>query len=532
MFAAGLPLLAMAFFAAASFSIAIPSGIQVFAWIATLWNGRPVLATPMLFAIGFIVTFVVGGLTGVMVAAVPYDLQVHDTYFVVAHFHYVMVGGVVFPLFAALHYWLPGNTNRMLSERLGRWSFWLMFVGFNVTFFPMHVTGLLGMPRRYATYPQGVGWDELNLLSTLGSFVLGLGVLVFVVNATWNLLLGRGRKPTRNPWAAGTLDWATELPPPDEGYRRIPIVSSRYPLWEQSDLDAGDPETMRAVASLAEAPTSWRATFVSSVVEARIEGIVRLAVPSGWPIWAGVCLTVAFIAELFDLYPLLIGSLAAMVACVIAWLWPSPQERALPETDAEGRVHGLPAYLLGPASPVWWAMVLALVVAAVALALLVFSYFYLATSAVSWPPPGIEVPGFVIAVLASVALLPSAPALWLAQRGVRAGQQHWPRFGLGAALGCGVAFLMAQAVEYVSIPAAYLDHAYGSAVLVLWGFVSFMVAIGLVMTAVVLVQAWLGYFTRQRYLAIQNLTMYWSFTAVAWLIVVATVHVSPRLAMF
>jgi heme/copper-type cytochrome/quinol oxidase subunit 3 len=353
-------------------------------------------------------------------------------------------------------------------------------------------------------------------------------VLLFVVNATWNLLLGRGRIPERNPWGAGTLDWATELPPPDDGYRHIPVISSRYPLWEQSDLTGQDPETQRLVEGLSKSPETWRATFVTSVLEAQPHGVVRLAMPSGWPIWAGVCLTVAFVAELFDLYPILIGSLLGVTVCTIGWLWPSAQERRLPETDSEGRVHGLPAYLLGSASPVWWAMLFVLVVAAVALALLVFSYFYLGMTAGGWPPPGVEPPALGLALVSSVVLLPTAPALWFAERGIRHDSQTRLQLGLVTAFGAGLLFVLvslAAAAGFGSV----VDTAYGSAAIVLVGYMSVIAAIGVVMTGVVQVQAWLGYFTRLRYLAIQNLGLYWAFSVVGWLVVLVTVYVSPRL---
>src|SRR5690606_5506779 len=200
MYATGIPRIALSFFAGASLAVAIPSGIQVFAWIATLWNGRPELKTPLLFVIGFVVIFVLGGLTGVMVAMVPFDWQAHDTYFVVAHFHYVLFGGMVFPLFAALTFYLPRSTGRMLSEGLGKITFWLMFIGFNVAFLPMHLTGLLGMPRRVYTYPEGVGWSDLNLVSSLGAFLVAAGVLVFIVNVAWSAL--RGVDAGENPWEA------------------------------------------------------------------------------------------------------------------------------------------------------------------------------------------------------------------------------------------------------------------------------------------------------------------------------------------
>ncbi|MCB1299562.1 MAG: cbb3-type cytochrome c oxidase subunit I, partial [Microthrixaceae bacterium] len=190
MFTVGLPQIAMSFFAAASILIAIPAGIQIFAWIATIWYGKPIWRTPFLFVIGFIITFVIGGLSGVMVGVVPFNWQVHDSYFIVAHFHYVLIGGVLFPIFAALYYWIPLFTAKMLNERLGRWNFWLVFIGFHTTFFPMHISGFLGMPRRVYTYDAGLGWDIYNQLSTIGAFILALGVLLFIINFFYSLRTG------------------------------------------------------------------------------------------------------------------------------------------------------------------------------------------------------------------------------------------------------------------------------------------------------------------------------------------------------
>src|SRR6185436_16174554 len=220
MFATGLPQLGESFFTAASMMIAIPNGIQVFCWLATLLRGRIVVRAPLLFALGFVVIFVAGGLTGVMLASVPLDLQLHDTYFVVAHFHYVLIGGAVFPLLGAVLYWLPKVCGRMPSERLGRWSFAVLFVGFNLTFFPMHLLGLGGMPRRVYTYLPTSGWTSGNLTASIGAGVLTLGLLLFVTNVTWALT--RGAPAGDNPWGADTLEWATSSPPPAYNFAYLP----------------------------------------------------------------------------------------------------------------------------------------------------------------------------------------------------------------------------------------------------------------------------------------------------------------------
>src|SRR3954453_14259656 len=228
MFVTGLPQLGNAFFTASSMLIAVPNGLQIFCWIATLWSGRPVFRTPLRFVLGFFFIFVAGGLSGVMLASVPIDTQVHDTYFVVAHFHYVLIGGAVFPLLGAVYYWFPKITGRMMNERLGVWNFWLAFIGFNVAFFPMHILGLMGMPRRVYTYQPELGWGELNLIATAGAVILLVSFVLFLWNAVWSAR--DGDLAGDNPWDAGTLEWATFSPPPPYNFARIPVVTRRQPL--------------------------------------------------------------------------------------------------------------------------------------------------------------------------------------------------------------------------------------------------------------------------------------------------------------
>ncbi|MBV8963954.1 MAG: cytochrome c oxidase subunit I, partial [Hyphomicrobiales bacterium] len=206
MFVVGLPRVGESFFTASSMAIAVPNGIQIFCWLATLWDGRPQFRTPLLFVVAFIITFVIGGLTGVMVASVPLDTQVHDTYFVVAHFHYVLIGGAVFPLLGAVYYWYPKIVGRMMNERLGRWVVALLFIGFNLTFFPMHILGLIGMPRRVYTYGPEMHWGGLNLFVSLSAVILAVGFLLFFYDAIRSAF--SGEIAPENPWGAATLEWA------------------------------------------------------------------------------------------------------------------------------------------------------------------------------------------------------------------------------------------------------------------------------------------------------------------------------------
>jgi cytochrome c oxidase subunit I+III len=326
MFVTGLPQLGASFFTASSVMIVVPTGVQFFCWIATIWSGRVRFTVPMLWALAFFVVFLIGGLTGVMLASVPLDMQVHDTYFVVAHFHYVLIGGSVFPLLGALYYWFPKITGRMLSDRLGIASLALFFIGFNLTFFPQHVLGLRGMPRRVYTYPAEMGWGGLNLLISVGALVLASGLAVYLFNVVRSLRAGAAAPA--NPWHASSLEWGTASPPPAYNFWPLPAVMGRDPLWE-------DPEPRPVVVGVSPA---CREVLVTHVLDAEPDHVKEFPAPSIWPFATAVATTGMFIGSIFTPWAVVIGAVPIAIA-LTAWFWPKKGKRPaeLERDIAEGR---------------------------------------------------------------------------------------------------------------------------------------------------------------------------------------------------
>lgn len=370
MFATGLPILSLSLFSAASTMVAIPTGIQIFAFLGTLAQGKTRMTTPMLFVMGFLFIFVLGGLTGVMLASVPFNWQAHDSYFVVAHLHYVLIGGMVFPLFAAFYYWVPNFTGRMMSERIGKWVFWLMFVGFNATFFLMHVTGLRGMPRRVATYPEGLGWDRLNLLSTLGSYILAAGIALFVFDFFRHLK--RGALAGRDPWGAATMEWLYPTVPVGFNFHAIPPVESREPLWDQPRLMEGKAEAVEGV--LPSVNDGRRETVGCDPVSGAPLQVLRLPHPTFVPMFTAFSIAVAAASTLASAYWIVLAGGIGMLIGFSLWAW-EPSDSGV--TRDVGLGYILPVNVVEKRSHMHIAIVGTMLVLYALFASLLFALLYL-----------------------------------------------------------------------------------------------------------------------------------------------------------
>ena len=520
MFAVGLPHANVALFSAASLAVSVPAGIQVFAWIATLRSGRVRLATPTWFILGFFGIFVLGGLTGVMLAVVPFDWQAHDTYFVVAHLHYVVIGGMVFPVFAAIYYWAPMVSGKPLSERMGKWACGLMFVGMNVTFLPMHLSGLLGMPRRVWTYPSGLGWEPWNLLSTAGAFVLAAGIGLVLLDLL--LHLRPAGKVDVNPWNAGTLEW---LPLDNYASRSIPRVTSREPLWDRPTLREEVEAGQHYLPGLA---TGGRETIVTSPLEAEPQYLLRLPGPSWLPLLAGLGTAVFFFALTVKwTWVALAGAVLALVS-IIRWLWASDPRPLEGEFDIGDDVR-LPAYMTGHRSHAWWAVVVLLLVEGSVYASLVFTYFFLWTvSSGAWPPAPFALPDGASSILAVAGYAFAAVAMAWSSRALDRSRTGVAAWGLvaGIVVLAGAYWFDLQAVRSVEIGAA--AHAYGAAAHALLSWQGLHVLLVAIVTVYVLARFRAGLVDARHRVTFDTLRLLWLYTAAQGLVTAFVLH-SPRL---
>jgi cytochrome c oxidase subunit I+III len=320
MFATGLPTITLVFFAAATAMVVVPSTIQVFAWCMAFITGNARFKTPLLFIAGFIFMFVTGGLTGIMFLAIPFDQQVTDTYFVIAHFHYIIFGAAVFPLFGGMYYWFPKVTGKLYFERPGQISFWLIFFGTNLLFFPMHIVGLLGMPRRVYTYPDGLGWTAYNLAETIGGYLTTLGILLLLGNLAVSYRRGAPAGP--DPWHGPTLEWTTSSPPPEYDFAVIPTVTSAYPNWDVADRENDRRKLDEGILVLDEGHEQ----LATTPADAEADEIVEMPHESPWPIVLAITTSLVFAMLVLQKY----GPAAVMaILCALAlaaWHWKEPQQ--------------------------------------------------------------------------------------------------------------------------------------------------------------------------------------------------------------
>jgi len=523
MFATGLPRLSLAFFSAASLLVVVPQAIQIFAWLATLAKGRPVLTLPMLYILGFFFVFVAGGLTGVMVAIVPFDEQVHDTHFVVAHLHYVLIGGFVLPVIAAIYYWLPQATGRLPVFGIGKTAFWMIFAGFNLTFLVMHWTGLLGMPRRVFTYAPGLGWDVPNLISSVGAFILTIGFALVALDIF--LQLRHGKSFRRDPWTAGTLEWCMPTPPAPYNFASLPHVTSRDPLHHDATL----PQCLAAGEGyLGRVREGRMETLVVSMVEAEPEQILVLPNQDYTPLWTALALAVFFGAMLAGLYWLAPAGL--VLTLIFAWRWAaSDAAPADPPLEDAGRGVRLPLHVAAPRPPAWWALLFLLLADAILFGSLAFGAIFLAVFAPGWPdasPPAFDAAWGLAAAVALAAAGLIAPAAALVNR--RGGQARGGVRDILLALSAAASLVALAALAWLARdldPTAHAHHAVAGALL---SYTGFHALIGLVTSAFALAQTRRGFVSAVRRLPVEVAGLWQLYTAATGLVCLVLALYAPE----
>ncbi|WP_025596562.1 cytochrome c oxidase subunit I [Burkholderia sp. WSM2230] len=528
MFATGIAPLALAFFGAASVLISIPSAVAVFAWIATIWTGRPVFTVPFLYFASFVLMFVVGGVSGVMTAAVPLDWQLNETYFIVAHLHYVLLGINVFPVLGGITYWFPKFTGRLMNERLGKVAFWTVFAGFNVGFFPMHISGLLGMPRRIYTYPEGMGWDTSNLITTAGSFALGIGVLLFAINAL--ISARRGRKAPPNPWDAPGLEWSVASPPPAYNFAVLPVVESRHPMWEERLQPSG------RQSSLEEGYLLHRGREALGVhpFSGKPDVILKMPEDAWSPFFLGLFAALVFLGMLLRSPVFTIAAFAACGAAMIAWMWPrrslAQREPPTPKQAVSARTareqDALPVGSAGEHSGGWWGVLALVVTEASLFGYLLFSYFYSQSQTrLAWPPEGM--PKIGVGGMSTSVLILSSVFAWLSERAVRKSRRWLALTWMIVAIVLGCLFVGIQLKEWHDHPYGVTAHLYGSLYFTITGFHLAHVLVGLVILVLLALWIALGYFDKERNAPMRIGGLYWHFVDVIWLFIFTALYVTP-----
>jgi cytochrome c oxidase subunit I+III len=520
MFTVGIPHLALAFFSAGSAIVAVPTAVQIFAWLATLSHGKPRWSVPMLYVFGFFFIFVMGGLTGVMLAMVPFDWQAHDTYFVVAHMHYVVAGALAFPMLAAFYYWLPLLTGRTAVHRLSVPAFWLVFVGFNLTFFMMHLTGLLGMPRRIYTYQGNEGWNWLNLLSSVGGFVMTIGFALVVIDLF--VQLRYGRRVRRNPWGAATLEWAMSIPPAPYAFASIPHLT-RTEAIAPGDLALS---LAQGEGYLGFARNGWQETLGVHMTTGEPEQLIVLPQPTYLPLFNALATAAVVLTLLFKLY-----LLAVVAALVTAGMFVFSAHRAGLARDygpmPVGRGVNLPPHTEVAEAPAWLASICTLVADGTLFTSLLFGAFYLWIAAPNWPAAITPEPSRMLALLAVATLAVAAAAARGSLRAVATGGKA--RGWIGLAVLALLAAIAAAVGLIVGVAPHPREHALGATAAALLGYVALHAGIGLLFLISNFLRIGAGFIASRRVLDLRLTRLWLDYTLVTGVIAMGLVLALPAL---
>ena len=521
MFTVGIPHLALAFFSAASAILGIPTALQIFAWLATLAHGKPRWSLPMLYVFGFFFVFVCGGLTGIMLAMVPFDWQAHDTYFVVAHLHYVVAGALAFPMLAGMYYWLPLLTGRTTVRGLSTLAFWLVFVGFNLTFFMMHLTGLMGMPRRVYTFYGDEGWNWLNLLSSVGSFIMTIGFALVVIDLI--VQLRYGRRVRRDPWKAATLEWAMPIPPQPYAFASIPHFDTATERAAPGDTALS---LARGEGYLGFTRNGWPEALGVHITSGKPEQLIVLPQPTYLPLVTAIATAAVVLAILFKFY-----LLAILVTVVIAGLFIYGGQSAGHTRDYGplpiGRGISVPPHTEVASTPPWMAMVCTLVADGTLFASLVFGTFYLWLAAPNWPSAVAFNPNRILALGVLAGLVVAAMAARRALRALVAGgkPQGWIALAM-LSLVLAIAAVVGLIGGVIPHPR---EHALGATAAALLSYIAVHAGIGLLVLTSNLLRIRAGMVSALRHTDLRLTRLWLAFTAVTGAIALALVLALPSL---